>query len=609
MKCMNFLWIPVIALCVGTAGCVTGKAKDIPSMRDAFKTRAEQSGVAGPETDAGTMDPERPIVRIITGQVIESPEEAARLLEQTGERSPAGPMTRLRSVILRKVPVRVIAELLTDLSGVNVVATRGVSDRPVSLYLKDLSVGEALDALCRLNDIWYRQDRGVMTLMSREEFVSDTENRQSDQTRAFFIRYTNAADMAKVIQSAMGDQVHLAVIDDEKIYGHIDPEEKAEVGGSSDEDLALKGKAALDGSIASGNPLLSVQPLSAAAAPAGDTERDKPLLAILTVFKRNNCILARSLDVRLLDEMEKIVETLDTPTSQVLLEIKILQLTLDDGFESFFEFSNTDTGGSGWFGAYQSTIGMGGSSVMGANTLSMVLNSDHLNARIRYFKTEGRAETVSTPFLMAANNSKVEFFVGEETPLRDDVTTSTVSLGENNVVTTFEVEIVREELGTDVEMTTFINEDGTVTLEFEAKIDSAILNYSTVGVVNDRTGDVVQFPLDGTSKSEIKSILTAASGQSIAIGGIIKETLDLTDNKVPILADIPLLGFFFKETKKTRKKTETVIVLTPHVIDHPARGGRVTDDFLGRKSSHQTITRNRENILAPLDAARGEGGT
>ena len=86
-----------------------------------------------------------------------------------------------------------------------------------------------MDAICRLNDLWYRQGEGIVTLMSREEYLHDLTLRRSEQTRAFNVRYTNAADMAKVIKAAMGDQVRLAVIEDEKIYGHIDPEEEAEV--------------------------------------------------------------------------------------------------------------------------------------------------------------------------------------------------------------------------------------------------------------------------------------------------------------------------------------------------------------------------------------------
>jgi type II secretory pathway component GspD/PulD (secretin) len=148
-----------------------------------------------------------------------------------------------------------------------------------------------------------------------------------------------------------------------------------------------------------------------------------------------------------------------------------------------------------------------------------------------------------------------------------------------------------------VELTSFINDDGTVTLEVDAEISSPILNFSTTQVVNNVTGEVIDYPLDGVNKTTLKSVLSAKSGQSIAIGGIIKETLDRNTKKVPLLGDIPGLGVFFRDVANSKKKTETVIIITPHVISHPDEAGYVSDRFLGRKSSHENITTGKENIL------------
>ncbi len=589
--------IMLIIVCL--SGCAGLPRPESPIRDGAFDTRKSASAgyMLPQETAAPPAQP--PIVRVIKGTAVENIEDARQRLARQADTAPKGMKEPLHSLILRGVRVREIAELLTEICGYNVVATNTVSEQKITTYLKNLTLREALESICRLNNIWYREGQGVITLMTREEYVRDIEVRQSDQTRAFYIRYTNAADMAKVIQAAMGNDVHLAVIEDEKIYGHIDPEQKTKVslGTQKKTELTLRPQAG-DGS--GSLPEIPV-PLKTAATPGGAGAAqgsNRPLLAILTVFKRNNCIVARSLDGGLLNEMARIIEVLDTPTSQVLLEIKILQVTLGDGFESFFQFDYADTGSSGFTGNFAAGLGLGGSTDLAVNTLDFIFNSDKLDARIRYFKSQDRAEIVATPFLMAANNSKVEFFVGEETPLRDDVTTTTVAIGDQgDTMTTFQVKIIREELGTDVKMTTFINEDGTVTLEFEAVISTALLNFSSVQVVNEKSGQVIDFPLDATSKNKLKSILTAKSGQSIAIGGIIKETLDQTDNKVPVLGDIPGLGFFFKEIKNNKKKTETVIILTPHVIAHPALAGDVSGDFLGRKSSHELITTGRENLL------------
>jgi type II secretory pathway component GspD/PulD (secretin) len=583
-----------LAAALMLSGCAPYLKDRIQPIDPGFGTRPPAPEAAPAETP----DEDPPRVRIIKGTTVENLADARRrLAEQAAAAArPRGLETRLRSLVLRDVPVRRIAELLTEAGGINVLATDAVATRSIDILLRDMPLQDALDAICRLNGLWYRQGEGIVTLMSREEYLHDLTVRRSEQTRAFYVRYTNAADMAKVIQAAMGDQVRLAVIENEKIYGHIDPEEEADVGGGAagtGQELAV---AAAEAAVPAALP-------RSVAGKEGEALRqtphgEKPTLAILTVFKRNNCIVARSLDGALLNEMAGIVSALDTPTSQVLLEVRILQLTLDDDFQSFFDFDYTDSGSSGVTGAYDVSAGLLSAGAITSTSLDFVLDGAKLDARISLFKKLGRAEIISTPFLMAANNSKVEFFVGQETPLRDDVTTQTVPIGDTGAtITTFEVDIRREELGTDVEMTTFINEDGTVTLEIEAEISTPNLNFSSVQVVNEKTGKVLDFPIDGVDKSEIKSILSARSGQSIAIGGIIRETVDVGETKVPVLGDIPLLGAVFRKTGDTKQKTETVIILTPHVIVHPALAGEASDRFLGRKSSHGQIVEGKENLI------------
>ena len=578
------------------SGCAGMKEKIAPTGGPTFET-ARGKGFLAAES-LPLLEDSEPIVRVIKGEPVEDVETTLRTMAaQASPLLDGGMDARIGSLMLRDVHVRAIAELLTDICGYNVVATNTVAASPVNIFLQNISLREALNAICRLNNLWYREGQGIITLMTREEYVQDIQARQSDQTRAFYVRYTNAADMAKLIKASMGEEVHLAVIDDEKIYGHIDPEKAAEMSQGSDNAPVLS----IDSGKGDAQDVPLLEPATTGARMGGSgAGGGKPTMAILTVFKRNNCIVARSLDGGLLNEMGRIIEALDTPTSQVLLEIKILQLTLGDGFESFFDVDWAVASAAGITGDYTSTLGLGGSTSLSSSTLNFVFDSEKLAARVAFYENAGRAEVISTPFLMTANNSKVEFFVGEETPLRDDVTTKTVAVGDQgDTITTFQVNIIREELGTDVEMTTFINADSTVTMEFEAEISTAILNYSTIQVVNEKTGEVLDFPLDGKSKSELKSILSAKSGQTIAIGGIIRESLDYNTNKVPGLGDIPGLGLLFSEIKNSKKKTETVILLTPHVIMHPAQAEAVSREFMRRKSSHEQSTQGKENILEP----------
>ncbi len=541
------------------------------------------------------MPEEKPIVKIISGTEVSGIEEAQRKLSRKKDGF-FGMKEILHTIILRDIPVGSIVEILTEICGYNVIASNGAAEQKISIYMEDLALREAIESVCRLNDLWYREDMRVITLMTAEEYANEMVVRRNEKTRAFYMRYTNADDMAKIIQAVMGAQVEFKSISGEKVYGHVEADSSSGGGGSAGE----------------AEPVLTPEDLAKLVS-QGITEKEgdvvalaekigKPLPATITVFKRNNCIVARSLDETLLQEMGRIIEALDTPTNQVLLEVKILQITLGDGFESFFQMDYADTGrwntGGDFAHSVSSLPGVG----LASSTLGYLFSNEHINARIEFFASQGRAEILSTPFLMSANNCKVEFFVGEETPLRDEptvTTTQAVVTGDvGTVVTTaIEVNIRREELGTDVTISSFINEDSTITMDIDTEISTANLNMTQVSVINPATGEPTLFSVDGVNKTTIKSIIAAKSGQSVAIGGIIKEQDEFEETKVPVLGDIPVLGFFFKKLIKHKTKTETVIILTPHVITHPALAGKISEEFLNRKSSHSVIVDEKENIL------------
>ena len=544
------------------------------------------------------MPEEKPIVRIISGAEVSGIEEAQRMLSGKEDGLP-GMKEMLHTIILRDVPVGFIAETLTEMCGYNVIVSNGAAGQKISIYMQGLPLREALESVCRLNDLWYREDRQVITLMTAEEYANEMVVRRNEKTRAFYMRYTNAEDMAKIIQAVMGAQVELKFISGEKVYGHVEADSSSGGGGSA----------------GAAKPVLTEEDKKKLLA-LGITEKEtdvvalaekigKALPATITVFKRNNCIVARSLDETLLQEMGRIIEALDTPTNQVLLEVKIFQINLGDEFQSFFQMDYSDPqhaeagGGFSRGGhALSSLPGLG----LASSTLGYLFSNEFIKARIQFFASQGRVNILSTPFLMSANNSKVEFFVGEETPLRDDVkvtTTQAVVTGDVGAVVTtaIDVKIRREELGTDVTISSFINEDGTITMDIETDISTANLNMTQVAVVNPATGETTLFPLDGVNKNTIKSIIAAKSGQSVAIGGIIKEQDKSEETKVPVLGDIPVLGFFFKKIIKDKTKTETVIILTPHVITHPALAGKTSGEFLNRRSSHPAVVDEKENIL------------
>ncbi len=556
-----------------------------------------------------TLPKEKPLVKVINGEEVSGLDDAVSRLSSREINNALGLRTTIDQLALKEVPLIQVAATLSEMSGYNIAVSQSAADVLVSVFLQDIPLRQALESICRLHDLWYREDERIVTLMTVEEYSKEMVIRRNEKSRAYWLRYTNANDMAKILQAVMSSKVQFNDIGEEKVYGHVDEKKEAGEKLTVDDDKKgdKKGDKGRGGSGGGGGislngfeidevkKLLAQDKLQSERSDAlqMNKEIEKEVPTVITVFKRNNSILARSLDETILEDIGRIIELMDTPTSQVLLETSILQVNLADGFESFFQFGYINDGSTKIAAA-----AMPAAAGITGKTLNVLFSNDQIDARMQLYAREDRLKVLSTPFLMSANNSKVEFFVGQEVPLRDDVESKVLYNNEGAVTTsTFEVQIKREELGTDIDISSFINEDGTITMDLEAEISSPQFNVSSVGVVNEETGEVINFPLDGVERSKLTSIITAASGQTIAIGGIIREDLSEFENRVPLLGEVPLLGFFFKEVHDLKKKTETVILLTPHIIRHPELAGKTSSEFLGRKSSHPRFTKGQEHVV------------
>lgn len=625
----GFLSLSLLLALFLFAGCGHKDMRNWPEDQQPIAGAATMDNQAPAPLDGGEIVPkEKPIVRVINGTEVSGVDDARSRLSSREINNALGLRTIIDQLAVSSVPLNQVAATLSEMSGYNIAVSQAAVDVQVSVYLQDIPLRQALESICRLHDLWYREDERIVTLMTVEEYSREMVIRRNEKSRAYWLRYTNANDMAKILQAVMSSKVQFNDIGEEKVYGHVDEKKEAgekltiedtgTTGGGSSGKGKKQGKGGKSGGSGGGidlkgfdvdeiKKLLALDRMRAETGDALEMNRriEKEVPTVITVFKRNNSILARSLDETILEDIGRIIELMDTPTSQVLLEMSILQINLSDGFDSFFQMEfpgniKLMSNGLGETSAYSnlSTKTLPASSGVSSPTLNLLFGNNNIQARMQLYASEDRLKIASTPFLMSANNSKVEFFVGQEVPLRDDVESKVLYNDEGDVTTTsFETTIEREELGTDIEISSFINEDGTITMDLAAEISSPQYNMSSIGVINDITGEVVSFPIDGVERSELTSIITAASGQTIAIGGIIREDLSEYENRVPVLGEIPVLGFFFKEVHDDKKKVETVILLTPHIIRHPELAGRASRNFLEQKSSHPRFTKGQDHVV------------
>ena len=165
--------------------------------------------------------------------------------------------------------------------------------------------------------------------------------------------------------------------------------------------------------------------------------------------------------------------------------------------------------------------------------------------------TSSDANLLSTPSIMALDNQEATIVVGQQVPFRTGSFTTTGD-GSSNPFTT----VQREDVGLTLKVTPHVHDGTSVRME----VDQEITNIVETPIGDAGFADVV------TSKRQITTTILAEDQQIIVLGGLIQDNVTQTRRKVPLLGDIPGLGFFFRSTGDSRTKTNLLVFLRPTVI-------------------------------------------
>jgi type II secretion system protein D len=313
--------------------------------------------------------------------------------------------------------------------------------------------------------------------------------------------------------------------------------------------------------------------------------------------KTSNTLLL-SYSPRMESQIISMINELDQPPPQVMIQLLMAEVTLSDNFEMGMEFAlqdlaftenavvtphNTLEGHSfdKIFGTDLGAAGTGGG-------LSFTVTGEDFNFLFRALQTEGRLEVLSRPSIMVRDNEKANITVGERVPTVQDIVVSSAG-----VVTP---SVTYEEIGIILGVTPIINPDGFVNLDITPEISA--IGTSTVTVASG-----VTLPTFTTRKAE--TAVTVKDGETIIIGGLITSRETTNDNKVPLIGDIPIVGLGFRSTKKTTDKTELLIVLTPHVIRDPSQAHTISVQMRDQTGLNDNVRQNQ--LMQGLQVTPEEG--
>jgi MSHA biogenesis protein MshL len=322
----------------------------------------------------------------------------------------------------------------------------------------------------------------------------------------------------------------------------------------------------------------------------------------IVVNAQSGVVFARGMPDELRAVSEYLARIHGAAQRQVVLEAKIIEVTLDDGFQAGVnwaavqERANGDVfsggnlsggrnlGGELPQGGDPLTIGPGNpvrdfaSETVGA-AFALAFDVGDFNAFVELLETQGETRVLSSPRVATLNNQKAVIKAGTDEFFVTDVSSNTVT--GTAATTSRDVTLTPFFSGIALDVTPQISASGEVILHI----------HPTVSEVTDQTksltvgGETDALPLAFSEIRESDSVVKASSGQIIAIGGLMRNSSRRVDQGAPWLGRVPGLKRLFGSSRELETKTELVILLRPIVVDDPEDWPRIIQPAAERLSA------------------------
>lgn len=392
---------------------------------------------------------------------------------------------------------------------------------------------------------------GILAVSAQPQYLADV-NRwieildregQSNEERLFVYRVQNgrSKDLARTLNAAFG-------IADAPVSNATD-----------------RTSATVSNSDASGQPAPAPQQTLAAGEirlPSGATR--SRINATITNDDNNNAIVVfgtpRDYAI-VLDALRK----LDISPMQVLIEAAITEVSLNDNLNYGLQWNFTGSSGSSSFSGTQTDS---------ANSLALARQTpgfsllftrgQTISAVLNTLESKTKINVVSAPKLVVLNNQTAALQVGDQVPILTQSSTSNIG----NSATVNSVDY--RDTGVILKITPRVNESGFVTLDIAQEV-SSVKNTNSSGINS---------PTISTRK--ISTTVAVQDGDVVALGGLIRNTLSVDKNGVPIISQIPILGSLFGKHGRTRDKTELIVLIKTRVIRSSDEAQAMTEELRNR---------------------------
>ena len=308
------------------------------------------------------------------------------------------------------------------------------------------------------------------------------------------------------------------------------------------------------------------------------------------------------------NQLMSVIRDLDTRRKQVFVEAVILEVQVDrlrtigsDPLQIIGAGKKGSVQGIAGFNRQPEDLASVAQTISGlasgatGGTAVSVLNTVNVRAFLQFLMTQTDANILSTPQVLATDNQKAKIVVGENRPFP---TGQAQGITGGTLVT-----IERKDVGVTLEFTPQVLENDLVRLEVKQEI-TAIENSvaQTIGTGN---SSVPVGPT--TTKRSMETTTVAHDQQTLVIGGLVRDNITINETKIPLLGDIPLLGWLFRSQTRQTEKLNLLVFLTPHIIkdetDMVELNARKAVDIgtLQRENRIEEPTKLKQQVLERLE--------
>jgi type IV pilus assembly protein PilQ len=475
--------------------------------------------------------------------------EPARGVEEPVNDNMDQRLGRRISLDLRDMNIIDVLKFLAIKGDFNIVTNKNIEGR-VTLLLNGVTIRDCLQIILIANDLAYIQKGDIIYVMTAADYQSTYGKKFNDNTKVkiVYLKYARPNYVLTALQNIRSNIGKIVIDEDTGTVVMIDTPEKLGEMEQAINDMEYKTETKV------------INLLYAKAETVANqlkTRLDAKAVGSIQFDDRSNQIIVNALPERLA-EIETIIKALDTKTKAVLLEARILQVTLNPGFDlginweqAFKKSQNASLRSLDFVGAFPISSTLSGATNLTLGKMAWGnVNVDNFTVELKALKQVKATKLLANPRIMVINGQEAKIHIGDTIPY---VTSTTTGTGDT-ATTSESVNFIN--VGIQLLVTPLINENGFITIKIKPEISSHTGDYvtpkgATIPIVNTTLVETAVIVKDGTT---------------VVIGGLVKDDKTAVKKGFPVLMDAPIIGGLFRNQADVFSNSEIVIFITPHIV-------------------------------------------